>query len=127
MIAIDDIQRDCPICYDIYDANSFIVFKECQHQLCHSCAMKILFHDKVICPLDRKKIKNVNDYQNERTVLQYQNDIWASHQQSIEVEFEMYWSRYITQTINVVNIIIRTLIENEAGRIAFVASKTGLV
>ena len=94
-------EQNCPICYELINNETSVIFQKCNHVFCRTCAINITFQYKVVCPKDRNKIKSVYDSfliasnnlsNNSRTIAQYQDDIIKYDQRSIEDIIRQYWA-----------------------------------
>lgn len=65
----DDLH--CPVCLEVFSNPQAL---QCLHTFCHSCTLKLLSHNKVVCPTCRKETDKgniVSDFKTNRLIQMY--------------------------------------------------------
>ena len=107
MCESNNIETDCPICFDSMTEENCIKF-DCNHIFCQSCSKEIIFNSKCECPLDRKTFQTIYVQGQILPIVQYQLIIWNERSLSIKAKIENYWYGIIHQVIK----SIKTITDN---------------
>lgn len=129
MFNLDEEILECPTCFEVLKDGQIMIFNECQHIFCTSCALKIMLEGYAICPMDRREnhyVINGHDNRNIVSVPTSIHDIWLSDRQMIMNIFEDQWSILFLQLSKTIK-LIKFMLENHRDRLSQWLSMTGKV